>query len=133
MRFILLSGCRDSNPESPVPKTGMLAVTPRSVVFFPHLRLGWQFNTNRLCSIVVDMKNQNFWLSAVVVIFIIGAIFCWSWRDTQNQVPGAFQEPTSAPYVTPPPGPPQVTQPTTPPPNNPATYRNPFQPPAPAN
>ena len=24
----LFSGCRDSNPESPVPKTGMLAVTP---------------------------------------------------------------------------------------------------------
>jgi hypothetical protein len=24
----LMSGCRDSNPESPVPKTGMLAVTP---------------------------------------------------------------------------------------------------------
>lgn len=24
-----LSGCRDSNPESPVPKTGMLAVTPQ--------------------------------------------------------------------------------------------------------
>ena len=25
--FLLLSGRRDSNPESPVPKTGMLAVT----------------------------------------------------------------------------------------------------------
>jgi hypothetical protein len=28
----LLSGRRDSNPESPDPKSGMLAVTPRPVV-----------------------------------------------------------------------------------------------------
>lgn len=27
-----MSECRDSNPESPVPKTGMLAVTPHSDV-----------------------------------------------------------------------------------------------------
>lgn len=29
-----LSGCRDSNPESPVPKTGMLAVTPHPDIFY---------------------------------------------------------------------------------------------------
>jgi hypothetical protein len=28
-----LSGCRDSNPESPLPKRGMLAVTPHPDIF----------------------------------------------------------------------------------------------------
>ena len=32
-RFFL-SGCWDSNPESPVPKTGMLAVTPHPDAIF---------------------------------------------------------------------------------------------------
>ena len=44
-RLNTLSGCRDSNPESPVPKTGMLAVTPHpDNIFNPKtgLRAPWE-------------------------------------------------------------------------------------------
>lgn len=37
--FIILSECRDSNPESPGPKPGMLAVTPHSDMFHKEILL----------------------------------------------------------------------------------------------
>ncbi len=38
-----MSGCWDSNPESPVPKTGMLAVTPH-----PDLSILTYFNSKTI-------------------------------------------------------------------------------------
>ena len=55
-----MSGCRDSNPESPVPKTGMLAVTPHPVV---DLRNVVDNSINRRegnGTMVIDFLDQNY-------------------------------------------------------------------------
>jgi hypothetical protein len=63
--FVRLSGRRDSNPESPVPKTGMLAVTPRPDIYFSKAIL-LSKSTRKY------EKNQNiFSIISISAIFLV--------------------------------------------------------------
>lgn len=63
-----------------------------------------------------NVKSRQFLLLIVLLILFIAIVVLWRPDANQTSTTGTFQEPTGAPYVTPPPGPPQITQPTTPPP-----------------